>query len=223
MKNKYFADVNDYTKYCIIRQFHNIPKIIYWMLTKDDNGTDGRKLSYLQSQQCANLDRELWGHLSTCVSNGCRNVSCIEGWLGDVVHYEKRPIDHWVKRKAISSELISMASKDQIVFLDPDNGYQVPTHPEGTRRSSKYAYASEISGLLEKDATVILFQHLRMGQTVDNMIQQFFGQWKDQYRFAVRTSYVIYCFLSNSDLHWAMQRLEAKNNEMPHARLRLLC
>jgi hypothetical protein len=222
MKNQYFADVNDYTKYCILRQFLDIPKIIYWMLTKDDNGTYPRKLNYLKLQQCANLDRELWERLSTCVSNGRRNVSYIEGWLGNVVHYEKRPIDDWVKRETISNEIIKKASKDQIVFLDPDNGYQVPSCPERTRQSSKYVYASEISGLLEKDATIILFQHFRMDQTVDDMIQQFSEQWKSQYRFAVRTSYVVYYFLSNSDLNWAKQRLVTKENDRPHTRLRLL-
>lgn len=222
MKNQYFADVNDYTKYCILRQFRNIPKIIYWMLTKDDNGTYPRKLNYLQSQQSAYLDSKLWERLKTCVRNDWRDVSYIEGWLGNVVHYEKRPIDDWSRRKAISNEVISMACKDQIIFLDPDNGYQVPSCPGDKSRSSKYVYASEIGGLLEKDATIILFQHLRMGQKVDNMIEQFSEQWKGQYRFAVRTSYVVYYFLSNSDLSWAIKELEAKKNDKPHTMIRFL-
>lgn len=107
-------------------------------------------LNYLQSPQCANLDSALFGHLSTCVLDGWRKVSYIEGWLGNVVNYEKQSIDDWAKREAISNEVISMASKDQIVFLDPDNGYQVPSCPEGTRRSNKYVYKSEITRLLEK-------------------------------------------------------------------------
>jgi len=210
MKNQYFADVNDYTKYSILRQFSEFPKIIYWMLTKDDNTNYPRKLNYLASRQCANLDKDLWDHLLKCVKNDWRHVSYIEGWLGNVVHYEKRPIDDWVKREAISNDVISMASKDQIVFLDPDNGYQVPSCPEGTSGSSKYVYDFEIRGLLEKGATVILFQHLRMGQKVDNMIHQFSEQWKSHNRFAVRTSHVLYYFLSNSDLNWAIQRLKPK-------------
>jgi len=222
MKNQYFADVNDYTKYCILRQFPETPKIIYWMLTKDDNETYPRKLSYLKSKQCADLDRELWDYLLKCNKNNCRHVSYIKGLLGNVVHYEERPIDDWVKRKTISNDIISIARKDQIVFLDPDNGYQVPAHPEGTRRSNKYVYDSEISGLLEKNAIIILYQHFRMGQTVDNMIQQFSERWKGQYRFTVRTSYVAYYFLSNSDINWVKQKLEAKKNNKPNAVLGLL-
>jgi len=223
MKNQYFADVKDYTKYCILRQFLDIPKIIYWMLTKEDSEIDRRMLNYLQSQHNAHLDRKLWDHLSTCFSNGWRNVSYIEGWLGDVVHYEKQPIDDWAKRKAISNEVISMAGKDQIVFLDPDNGYEVPYCPEGRSRSSKYVYKCEITRLLKKNATIILFQHYQMGQAVDDMIQNFSEQFKGQYRFAVRTSYVVYYFLSNSDLNWAIQRLAIKENDQTHTRLRLLC
>ena len=222
MKNQYFADVNDYTKYCILRQFCDIPKIIYWMLTKDDNENHPRKLNYLRSEQCTNLDTQLWEHLLKCVKNGWRNVSYIEGWLGNVIHYEKRLIDEWMRRKTISNEVISEASKGKIVFLDPDNGYQVPTVPEGTSKSSKYVYDFEISGLLKKNATVILYQHLKMGQTVDNMIQQFSDRWKNQYRFSARTSFVVYYFLSNSDLNWAIERVRTKENNKPHTRIKLL-
>jgi hypothetical protein len=222
MKNQYFADVNDYTKYCILRQFLDIPKIIYWMLTKDDNVIDGRKLKYTELPQSASLDQELWNHLSICVSNYWREVSYIEGWLGDVVHYEKHLIDDWSKRKAISDSVISMASKHQIVFLDPDNGYRVASCPEGKSKSSKYVYDFEISGLLKNDATIILFQHLQMGEKVDNMIRQFSDQWKGQYRFAVRTSYVVYYFLSNSGLKWAIQRLQKIENNQPHTRITVL-
>lgn len=180
-------------------------------------------LNYLQSPQCANLDSALFGHLSTCVLDGWRKVSYIEGWLGNVVNYEKQSIDDWAKREAISNEVISMASKDQIVFLDPDNGYQVPSCPEGTRRSNKYVYKSEITRLLEKNATIILFQHFQMGEAVGDMIQKFSEQFKDQYRFAVRTNYVVYYFLSNADLNWAIQRLATKVNDRPHTKIRLLC
>jgi hypothetical protein len=220
MNNQYFADVNDYTKYCILRQFANIPKIIYWMLTNNDSsGTYQRKLDYLESLQTAILDQKLWNHLSTCVLNGWRDVSYIEGWLGNVIHYEKRPIDDWAKRRIISNELISKVSKNQIVFLDPDNGYKIPSCPEGSSGSSKYVYDFEISGLLKKDATIILFQHLKRGVKVDDMIQQFSKRWKGQYRFAVRTSYVVYYFLSNSDLNWAIQNLTAIVNKGPHIRI----
>jgi hypothetical protein len=222
MKNQYFADVNDYTKYCILRQFWNSPKIIYWMLTKDDKGPDGRKLKYTELPQCANLDWELWDYLKACVSNERRNVSYIEGWLGNVIYYEKRPVDDWTNRKVISHEVISMASKGQIVFLDPDNGYWVQSCPEGKTKSSKYVYDFEISGLLNKGTTIILFQHLQMGQKTDDMIKQFSEHWKGQYRFAVRTSYVVYYFLANSDLNWAMQSLKTIENNRPHTRIRLL-
>jgi hypothetical protein len=222
MKNQYFADVNDYTKYFILRQFLDVPKIIYWMLTKDDKPNFPRKLEYLKSKGCADLDKELWDHLSKCVTEKKRDVSYIEKLLGNVVHYEKRPIDEWVKREAISNEVISMAREGNIVFLDPDNGYQVSTCPEGTSRSSKHVYDFEIRGLLEKGVTTILYQHLKMGQSVDNMVQHFSKRWKGQYRFAVRTSFVVYYFLSNADLNWAMDRLAIKENDKPHTRLRLL-
>jgi hypothetical protein len=50
MKNQYIADINDYRKYGLIRTLSDSGKIrvgICWMLTPDDNRTDGQFTNYL--------------------------------------------------------------------------------------------------------------------------------------------------------------------------------
>jgi len=50
MKNQYFADINDYLKYGILRAIANskLKICLCWMLTEDDNRNDGGKIQYLQ-------------------------------------------------------------------------------------------------------------------------------------------------------------------------------
>jgi len=222
MKHEYFGDVNDYTKYAILRRFNDTPKIIHWMLTVNEKGKDGRKLAYLKHRRCSSLDSELWNHLGKCVQNENRDVAAIEGMLGNVVKYEKRLIDDWNSRQAISEDVISLAGKNTLVFLDPDNGYEVESTPEGKSKSKKYIYRSELRRLLDKDATVMLFQHSRMGESYNSMITNFSKGWEAEYRFAVKTSHVVYYFLSKSNINWMMERISGIQNGLKHTRLEIL-
>ena len=51
MKNQYFGDINDYKKYSLLRLLGGqgqIKTAICWVLTEDDNRTDGSKIKYLE-------------------------------------------------------------------------------------------------------------------------------------------------------------------------------
>ena len=51
MKNQYFGDISDYKKYSLLRVLsnHGVMRIIVcWMLTEDDDRTDGKFIRYLQ-------------------------------------------------------------------------------------------------------------------------------------------------------------------------------
>jgi hypothetical protein len=214
MKNQYFGDVKDYTKYSVLRCFIDKPKIIHWMRTKDNNRQDGRKLNYLRNKANSHLDRELWEYLRQKVCHErIRNVQAIEGKLGLVLRYEKRLIDFWEERATIFDELCDKVSQDTIVFLDPDNGYQVPSVGVGSTNSKKYVYKKEIEKLLEREAIVILFQHFRMGEPVKRMVQNYLDEWRNINIFYVRTSEVIYYFMFQRNIHWCAQRIKSKENQ----------
>jgi hypothetical protein len=54
MKNQYFGDVNDYRKYGLIRLLTGrgeISTAVCWMLTPDDDRTDGKFTDYLGSPE----------------------------------------------------------------------------------------------------------------------------------------------------------------------------
>ena len=67
MKNQYFADINDYRKYGLLRTFQStgIGKLLVaWMLTPDDGRQDGRSRSYLkEARSWRRYDPELYERL----------------------------------------------------------------------------------------------------------------------------------------------------------------
>ncbi|MBL8025263.1 MAG: hypothetical protein JNL74_02570 [Fibrobacteres bacterium] len=222
MKNQYFCDVSDYTKYAILRRLSDIPKSIYWMLTSNDNGPDGRRLGYLKKpKETRWLDPELWDKLNVCVQNDQRDLKIIESYIPNLKHSERRVIDNWQERVSISNDFIDKIEPEQLVFLDPDNGYEVPSCPKGQNESCKYVYHSEIKKLIDNSCIVMLFQHKRMGQGVDDMIAEFSDKWKGSHQFSIITSYVVYYFLANCDISWMKEKILPIQNSKPHTRIEI--
>jgi hypothetical protein len=81
MKNQYFADINDYLKYGILRTIANSKfKIcLCWMLTEDDNRDDGGKIQYLQkSEKWRKYDPALFDVMKWSVEKNKRSVDVAE-------------------------------------------------------------------------------------------------------------------------------------------------
>ena len=77
---------------------------------------------------------------------------------------EKRKIysvvpDRAAERVSWVNSLIRVASKSDIVFLDPDNGLEVKSVPYGRKKSSKYVYRREVGGLWSEGKTLLIYQH----------------------------------------------------------------
>ncbi len=51
MKNQYFGDIYDYIKYGLLRRLSpkgEVSTTLCWMLTPNDQGKDGHRISYLE-------------------------------------------------------------------------------------------------------------------------------------------------------------------------------
>src|SRR3990172_10634556 len=66
MKLQYFGDINDYVKYGLLRCFAEtgIRVGLCWMLTPDDDRSDGGKIAYLGRQEWKGHDPKLFRLLS---------------------------------------------------------------------------------------------------------------------------------------------------------------
>jgi hypothetical protein len=147
---------------------------LIWYLTDhvEENG-DGRKRAHLSQDGWENLDPELLAAMRRIEKaqhhQGELNLSLIEssGILPRDTAYFSEPIprvqgnaqQRAAERAAWFGRARNAVTGTDLVFLDPDNGLQVPSVPLTSPLASKYATVTEIVSLLESDAGVVLYQH----------------------------------------------------------------
>jgi hypothetical protein len=168
MKNQYFGDINDYRKYGFLRALQSTGDgslLVAWMLTPDDGGRDGGFRSYLEDRPIwAKYDPALFVGLADLLrSPSQRSVSLIErsGLLPRTQYHTAVVPDGRSERDGWQKDLLRAASGVDLVFLDPDNGIEVPSKPVGRKGSSKYVTWREIQALWKADCSLLIYQHFR--------------------------------------------------------------
>jgi hypothetical protein len=166
MKNQYFGDINDYMKYGILRiltDYGNISCSICWMLTDNDGRTDGKFTSYLKNAgELKKYDPELFDWLNNHFANDLsRNVSFIQEseLLKKCSFYSSVLTDTAKERQEYLKEFTSLSSDFDLVFFDPDNGFEVASTPYGKKDSSKYLYWEELIPIYKRGHSILVYQH----------------------------------------------------------------
>jgi hypothetical protein len=166
MKNQYFGDINDYKKYSLLRLLGGhgqIKTAVCWVLTEDDNRTDGSKIRYLeQPEKWQNYDPVLYEYLRKLVyEKGLRNVSHIEqdSILPNCRFFKDFIYDSVESRDNFFSCFLEFAKGTDLVFFDPDNGIEVKSIARGKRSSSKYIYWDEVKASYEAGHSLMIYQH----------------------------------------------------------------
>ena len=168
MKNQYFGDINDYRKYGLLRALQSTwdgSLMVAWMLTPDDGGQDGGFRSYLKAPETwAKYDPKLFTGLADLLRSASQpSVSLIErsALLPRAQYHSAVVPDGRLERDAWRDDLLRKASGFDLVFLDPDNGIEVPSKPVGRKHSSKYVTWQEIQALWEAGCSLLIYQHFR--------------------------------------------------------------
>jgi len=166
MKNQYFGDINDYKKYSLLRLLSGwgqIETAVCWVLTEDDDRTDGRRIRYLERPDIwRSYDPIVFEHLREYVlEKGVRNISHIEkdNILPKCRFYKEFIYDDIDSRTRFFKKFLEFAQGSDLVFFDPDNGLEVKSVPRGRKRSSKYIYWSEIEVAYRSGHSILLYQH----------------------------------------------------------------
>jgi hypothetical protein len=164
MKNQYFGDVRDWLKYALLRGVTRagFGLTVGWMLTEDDHGTDGEVRWHWKSDRARAIDPELFDWFRGWQERGgTRDVRQLEeSGLVPARFHSSLLHDDVARRDAWFSDLTETAASSEVVFLDPDNGLEVPSCRRGARRSSKYVYWQEVQALCAARHSVIVYQHL---------------------------------------------------------------
>jgi hypothetical protein len=228
VKNQYFGDVNDYRKYGLLRCFQSVGVrrlLVAWMLTSDDGGRDGGRRSYLDSpQRWIAHDSVLYTGLQKLLRGGRPpTVTLLEdaGLLPRASFYSASVPDGRPAREVWLDGLLAAARGADLVFLDPDNGLEVPSSPMGRKGSSKFVFWSELESLWRAGCSVLVYQHFRRERhTVFASRITTELSWRTGARVieAFRTSHVLFMFMaqerhasvlsavcSRLNRHWAGQ------------------
>jgi alkylated DNA nucleotide flippase Atl1 len=209
MKNQYFGDINDYRKYGLLRTLTRetgLRCLVAWMLTPDDGRTDGRMTRYLE-------DADAWRGYDPALFNALRRYVIHEeqrdigllqrsGLLPNARFYSNLLPERRHDRKLWFGNLLSSASNCGLVFLDPDNGIEVPSTPLGTRTSTKYVYWRELKRLFDRGHSVLVYQHFPRkdhDQFAEERAIALTEKLDTDHIYALKTSHVVFLLAPQID------------------------
>lgn len=165
MKNQYAGDVGDYTKLGILRRLENAGFSIglNWYLTPDESEhsktfTDGKHTKFLK-YDCDTPDKNLHCALKQIVESNNRSVTRLERakLFENVLFWNKmlevKNRDEW------HSEALKKLQKQDVIFLDPDNGLEVKSTKPYSKDANKYTTYKEVADYYAKGSTVIIYNH----------------------------------------------------------------
>ena len=164
MKHQYFGDVNDYRKFGLLRAFASRLRVgVCWLLTADDDGGDGELRTYLsRPKKWRRYDPELYDALARLLQDGVNRRVCLAAqWdlIPRAKYFDLTLVDLAAARQEYFSGAWRQLDGCELVFLDPDNGIEVPSQPWGRRGSSKYVYWRELKAAFNLGHSVLVYQH----------------------------------------------------------------
>ena len=201
MKNQYVADINDYRKYGLLRTLSgngNIRIGVCWMLTPDDNRTDGQFTRYLNLPgQWKQYDPPLFEHLVDCIRDGERHVRRIEstGILQNADYHCDFLSDIPEKRTRYFMGMHERLKGVDLIFFDPDNGLEIKSRPYGRKQSSKFLYWHELTHAFSSGKSILLYQHFireKREQFITRLSSEFCRRLDVSEVLSFRTPHVVF-------------------------------
>jgi hypothetical protein len=207
MKNQYFADINDYLKYGILRAIANskLKICLCWMLTEDDNRNDGRKIRYLQdSDKWRKYDPVLFDVMKWSIEKNRRSVDVAEkkDLIPDATYHPTLLTDDRDERDQYFKELTEISAASDLIFFDADNGMEVKSVKKGNKNSSKYLYWDEVERFADTHS-ILVFQYFprkNRKEFVEGISQRLKTVSNSASVMALKTSQVVF-FLVLHPLH----------------------
>jgi hypothetical protein len=197
MKAQYVGDIGDFGKVLLLNHLARCGfKIaVNWMMTHDDQGTDGALRDYINYRGANCLcccDKDLLRKFVPLAKKARKERSIVD--LEAVVeqcapgtlffkHYFDEPGMRTARQKE-ALEQIRRASQE-LVFLDPDNGFSA-----GEPTSSKHVYLSELSEYWSRGMSLLVYHHLPQRQFAEQAI----GHWIKQMKGFVEGPVRLYRF-----------------------------
>lgn len=176
MQDRYVGDVGDFAKYALLRTLTQQSElrlgVIWCLFPNESHNADGRHTSYLSDRSFRDLDPFLHGHLKRIVASGNRAISKIEKsrifppntifvsspacFVGSNASQSAREAyrTNWLRRA------LKAASQCDLIFFDPDNGFETPSVAKHSPKGAKYVFMDELNLFWREGHSLIVYHHL---------------------------------------------------------------
>jgi hypothetical protein len=178
MQERYLGDSHDFLKYALLRHISRSLKMrigVNWYLTRPEvvdkiGNNDGEKRHHLNAALWRAIDPDLHDRLSAFADPKNRAIGHVEGWgiLPENTLYFDEPVPQRDRAGWFGRSEEGLAAAD-IVFLDPDNGFAVPSMT--ARSAAKYAMYEEAALYLHKGKSVVSIQFARQCDPVRRAVE----------------------------------------------------
>jgi hypothetical protein len=199
MQNRYIGDIGDFGKYALLKALANgkenevaLSLGVVWYLVPDENhNEDGKHISYLKKTKSNVVDFRdgdpyLYDSLAKIVNEEKRNIKSIKENLIlplNTTYFEKplsfegvSNIGKNVKNQRLNIrnnwyiESLKVTETADIIFLDPDNGLENTSVERHHKKGPKYTFYDGLSPFLNRDQSLVIYQHSNRNTTVKQQI-----------------------------------------------------
>ena len=189
MQNRYVGDVGDFGKYGLLRRLtekhsggSGLSLGVAWYLFPDEgHNSDGKHIAYLNKPGFKNCDAELYREMQRIVCDSKRNIGAIEHsdvlpkattFHNTTLTFDDLPAASGktgrqmraARREAWVTEMLEATVGKDLIFFDPDNGFQCKSKSIYGDKGPKYVYWSDILSVQNRDQSVVIYHHLHQGE-----------------------------------------------------------
>lgn len=223
MKDQYFGDINDYRKYGLLRALSSVTRLpigVCWLLTVPDARSDGEFRRYLEEPaRWRQYDPDLYDRLRRLLDPAAsRSVQHARTWdlVPGATYYEELLRDDARSRRTYFEGAWNALKSCPVVFLDPDNGIEIPSKRFGAKDSSKYVYWGEITRAYERGHSLVIYQHfIRESRDtyIARLAAQLAGRLQAPLVDSFRTAHVVFFLVARPEDAAAFERAHDEIHE----------
>ena len=174
--------------------------VVWYLVPDETHNGDGKHIHYLDpsaynQERYRDCDPTLYDTLREIVRSNRRNVSSIrdcqvfplgtrfyEAVLTFNSHEYQSPFpqeDRVARRRAWLNDALESTAGCDVVFVDPDNGFEVKVGPY-QRRGPKYVFFDELLPYAERDQSLVIYHHIGRQGSAWHQIQERLTQIKSK-------------------------------------------
>lgn len=182
MQDRYVGDIGDFGKYALLRALcgpsdsENLLRlgIVWCLFPNETHSADGRHVSYLTRGHMRPLDVGLHDCLQRIVSAKNRKVSAIASsglFPPSTVFFDRptsqpthdgrpfSPTQRVAYREAWFRECLKATDACDVMFLDPDNGVEMPSVTKRHLKAGKYIFWDELTRFARRGQSLVVYHH----------------------------------------------------------------